>query len=71
MDLTPALVAVLGVLAAGTGRTSPPPGIAERALGVGAPAPGFELPAAAGERFTLEEARRKGPVVLIFYRGAW
>jgi hypothetical protein len=31
----------------------------------------FELPDARGGTFSLKEARARGPVVLVFYRGFW
>jgi peroxiredoxin len=31
----------------------------------------FELPNARGGTWTLKEARAKGPVVIVFYRGFW
>ncbi|MGX1848834.1 peroxiredoxin-like family protein [Streptomyces sp. NPDC055299] len=46
-------------------------GVADRALGVGALAPRFTLPAAAGQQVTLDGLLAEGPVVLTFYRGAW
>ncbi|MFI6517815.1 peroxiredoxin-like family protein [Spirillospora sp. NPDC050679] len=46
-------------------------GQAERALTVGDRAPSFTLPAATGQAVVLEELLARGPVVLIFYRGAW
>jgi hypothetical protein len=47
-------------------RQSPPPGIEEHALHVGAAAPAFTLPDANGGRWSLH-----GPAVLVFYRGYW
>jgi peroxiredoxin len=41
------------------------------AKAVGEAAPDFELPDARGGSVTLAGMRRKGPVVLVFYRGAW
>jgi peroxiredoxin len=41
------------------------------APGVGASAPPFTLPDARGGDVALEELLAKGPVVLVFYRGAW
>ncbi|MFF4224247.1 peroxiredoxin-like family protein [Streptomyces abikoensis] len=46
-------------------------GLAERALGVGATAPRFTLPAATGQYVALDGLLAHGPVVLTFYRGAW
>ena len=41
------------------------------AKAVGEAAPDFELPDARGGSVTLAGLRREGPVVLVFYRGAW
>ena len=50
-------------------------GIAEHSnpegLQVGDAAPEIELINHAGEHFTLSEELKKGPVVLVFYRGNW
>ncbi len=46
-------------------------GIMERVARVGAPAPDFALPDAAGRSVSLAELRARGPVVLSFYRGRW
>lgn len=46
-------------------------GLAERAVGVGATAPRFTLPSAAGTDVVLDALLAEGPVVLTFYRGAW
>ncbi|MCZ4123714.1 peroxiredoxin-like family protein [Streptomyces sp. H39-S7] len=46
-------------------------GLADRALGPGAQAPRFTLPAADGRRIALDGLLAEGPVVLTFYRGAW
>src|SRR5687768_10016101 len=40
-------------------------------LKIGERAPPFSLPNARGERVFLYEMLQKGPVVLVFYRGAW
>jgi len=40
-------------------------------LKVGDRAPDFTLPNAFGDSVTLSEQLEKGPVVLVFYRGAW
>lgn len=40
-------------------------------LAVGAVAPHFELQSASGETWRLDRGLRAGPVVLVFYRGAW
>jgi hypothetical protein len=44
---------------------------AARAPKVGERAPGFELSDARGERVALDDLLGAGPVVLVFYRGAW
>ena len=41
------------------------------ALRSGDRAPNFELPNAQGERVRLDSLLERGPVVLVFYRGAW
>jgi peroxiredoxin len=41
------------------------------AKAVGDAAPDFDLPDARGGSVTLARLRRDGPVVLVFYRGAW
>ena len=46
-------------------------GIMERVAKVGAPAPDFTLPDAAGKPVSLAALRTRGPVVLSFYRGRW
>lgn len=46
-------------------------GPADAAPHVGDQVPDFELPLADGGRFALGEARRAGPVVVLFYRGFW
>ncbi len=46
-------------------------GIERRALGVNDIAPDFTLADARGGQVTLSARRRMGPVVLVFYRGAW
>jgi peroxiredoxin len=46
-------------------------GLAGRALGVGEAAPDFALPDFSGRTHRLADARAKGPVVLVFYRGLW
>jgi peroxiredoxin len=47
-------------------KSMPEPGIK-----VGEKAPDFNLPNAFGKPVTLSEELKKGPVVLVFYRGAW
>lgn len=46
-------------------------GIAERALGVGAKAPTFNLENQDGTTVSSEELLGKGPMILTFYRGKW
>ncbi len=46
-------------------------GIADRALGVGASAPDFQLTDQSGNTVRLSELLREGPVVLTWYRGGW
>lgn len=46
-------------------------GVLESALNVGDTAPDFQLPNASGEVVTFSEILKKGPVVLIWYRGGW
>jgi len=46
-------------------------GIYERALAVGDQAPDFTLPNATGEKVTLADLLKQGPVVLTWYRGGW
>jgi hypothetical protein len=47
-------------------RESPPPGLEQRALPVGANAAAFTLPDANGGRWSLH-----APAALVFYRGHW
>ncbi len=47
-------------------RSMPSPGIK-----VGEKAPGFVLNNALGQTVSLHDALKEGPVVLVFYRGAW
>ncbi len=47
-------------------RQSPPPGLGQRALSIGATAPVFTLSDANGGKWGLY-----GPAVLVFYRGHW
>jgi peroxiredoxin len=51
-----------GLLRAGAGAS---------ALAVGAPAPAFTLPDVRGGDVALARLTAEGPVVLVFYRGAW
>ena len=46
-------------------------GILENALNVGDKAIGFELQNPTGEKVTLEEYLKEGPVILTWYRGGW
>jgi peroxiredoxin len=46
-------------------------GVAQRALGVGDPAPRFVLPDATGAEVRLDVLLTSGPVVVCFYRGGW
>jgi len=46
-------------------------GIAERALKAGSDAVDFELPNTKGELVSSKALRRKGPIVVSFYRGGW
>ena len=45
--------------------------VAESAKSVGDAAPDFTLPNAIGRPVSLSELRKRGPVVLSFYRGGW
>lgn len=46
-------------------------GITQRALQAGDRAPDFSLPDATGKLWRLNNALRKGPIVISFYRGGW
>ena len=46
-------------------------GVEKNAVGVGTRAPDFTLPNATGGQVSLAALRRRGPVVLSFYRGNW
>lgn len=46
-------------------------GIAERALSIGDPMPGFALPNADGATVRSSDLLGKGPLVVTFYRGGW
>ena len=46
-------------------------GLLENALKVGQVAPDFSLPNVFGKRIQLSSLLQSGPVVLVFYRGAW
>jgi peroxiredoxin len=46
-------------------------GLAERALKIGDHAPNFELPDGDGMLWRSENLLRRGPLVIVFYRGRW
>lgn len=46
-------------------------GAAERALGESDPAPDFDLESVDGRRLASADVRRRGPLVLTFFRGKW
>ena len=46
-------------------------GVEEKLIGVGSEAPDFTLGNATGDEVSLSALRRRGPVVLSFYRGNW
>ena len=46
-------------------------GLAERAMHAGEQAPAFQLRNGYGGAFSSREALRRGPIVLVFYRGRW
>ena len=46
-------------------------GLAERALKIGDNAPTFELPDGDGMLWRSEDLLRRGPLVIVFYRGRW
>ena len=75
LRLAPAAAAVALLVAAGipphAGRREAPPGIESRATKVGSRAPAIALVTAKSERWSLEDARKRGPAVLVFYRGSW
>ena len=45
--------------------------LAPAAIGIGETAPNFSLPMVGGGTFQLNQAKKNGPVVVIFYRGHW
>ncbi len=45
--------------------------LADRALEVGEPAPGFELPDGDGMLWRSADLLRSGPLIAVFYRGRW
>lgn len=46
-------------------------GVIESAKNVGDRAPGFTLPDAVGKEVALDSLLKDGPVIVVFYRGAW
>ncbi len=46
-------------------------GIMDRVLPCGAPAPMFTLPNTIGAMVSSKDLLKKGPLVLVFYRGVW
>ena len=46
-------------------------GLLDSALNVGDTIPRFSLPDAVGTRVNISDLLKKGPVVLVFYRGTW
>ncbi|MDT8375527.1 MAG: peroxiredoxin-like family protein [Mariprofundaceae bacterium] len=46
-------------------------GLADHAVQAGQSAPDFDLPELGGNRVSLSEEVKNGPVVISFYRGAW
>src|SRR6516162_4421034 len=46
-------------------------GLAERAVHAGEQAPAFQLRDGYGSTFSSREALRRGPIVVVFYRGRW
>lgn len=57
---------VIGLAACGTPRQSDKVAAQEDTQ-----APDFVLPTVFGELVSLAEARKEGPVLLVFYRGHW
>ena len=64
-------IVVLFALALASSAQSPAGGVRSTPIGIGDVAPGFTLPDQSGREVTLSDARRTGPVVLVFYRGYW
>jgi len=62
---------VLVALATVVNLQSPVGGVRNTPIGIGDIAPDFTLTDQEGRKVTLSEARRIGPVVLVFYRGYW
>lgn len=73
MKLFTALLQAIVLIAAAIGATAQAPATSAQSapIGVGAMAPEFTLGDQDGNKVTLTEARSKGPVVLVFYRGYW
>ena len=72
MRLKGALLQTLVLLAlAITASAQTPAGMRSTPIGVGDIAPDFTLADQHGNKVTLSDARRTGPVVLVFYRGYW
>lgn len=75
--ITPLLILVLALSCApgqtaSTQQSQPPAKMARTSpVGIGETAPDFTLEDQRGRRVTLSEARAKGPVVLVLYRGHW
>lgn len=46
-------------------------GILDQTLKTGSQAPDFTLEDAAGKSYSSEKLRKKGPLLLVFYRGVW
>ena len=62
---------VLVALATIVNPQSPTGGVRSTPIGTGDTVPDFTLKDQNGRQVTLSEARRIGPVVLVFYRGYW
>ena len=62
---------VLLALALTVSPQTPSGGMRSTPIGVGDIAPDFTLTDQHGNKVTLSDARRTGPVVLVFYRGYW
>jgi len=59
-------VALFATFAAGCGLKTRGPAPPERAQ-----APAFALPSHTGKTVTLADLTKKGPAILVFYRGYW
>jgi len=64
--MAPADLAIMKNSAESLAKRLPDPGIK-----IGEKAPDFNLPDAFGNKVKLSDLLKKGPVVLVFYRGAW